>query len=254
VKAALIPPKGYALTAMRSDVHLVLAQLTDVGYVDVYSDLPDDHYMILDNGAAEGGSVSDEKLLDVAAKYGADEIVVPDVMKDYKATLERKEAFFKTARLTGTGVKFMAVVQGQKLEELRQCVDDYIDDDRVDVIGIPRHLITTLSDPYARARLLTYIEGRYGGAQVHLLGTNPAWPSEIQLLAQECTWVRSCDSGMPYYYTIAGERLDAPEAERAHVGRQNDYFTYKHDLYSYLLNANIDTYLEWASGTEGTRS
>jgi hypothetical protein len=264
VKAALIPAKGYYATAtLKSDFHLVLAQIEDKSYKDTYTytNIDEDSYVIVDNGAAEGSTVDDEQLLEAVRFYSADEVVIPDVMGDMKATIERKDKFLKSAEATDAdhgiynGVHFMGVVQGQTFDEVAECIDNFLDDERIDVIGVPRHLLTTFKDSHARFHVLMYMEKRKGWEQkVHLLGTNNVWPSEILGIAQQFPWVRSCDSSLPYNYTIGEARLDEATELREHIGRPDGYFTRTWELDMDLLNDNIDTYLGWARGTEGTRS
>lgn len=250
MRAALIPPKGYWNTICESDIHLALAQIEEPDYIRQYAAIPSGHHLIVDNGAAEGNMVPDARLIQRAIAWSADEIVVPDVMQDYAGTLQRVEHFMENHHhdLIST-MKLMFVVQGTRMQQLRDCVDKFVQYPNA-VLGIPRHLLTTLDDKDARKRVLDYIHLKYPGQDVHLLGTNPDYPAEIQSIARIHPWVRSCDSSMPYNYTILGLRL----GERSGIVRPKNYFEHVHYLDHKLLQMNILTYQEWARGGEGAWS
>jgi hypothetical protein len=256
VRAALIPPKGYYETALKSDYHLVLAQVvrSDDEYRRMYEGVSSDHYVILDNGAAEGEIVSDDELIRTAVRLGVDEIVLPDVIGDYVATISRAEKFLDEQPHNGA-FGFMGVVQGNNQAELRKCIDDYGAMQEVRAIGLPRHLLNLLSSDLGRICLLQYLERDYGDPKgypfaVHLLGTNPTWPNEIETIAKTHSWVRGVDTSMPYNWAIAKNTLGPV----AIVDRPENYFTARRDIDEKLLNENIGIYMGWASGTKGTGS
>lgn len=79
-------------------------------------------YMIIDNGAFEGQLLSDDELLKAAEQIKADEIVLPDVPGDAKATLSASYKAFKKFNKFRT----MFVPHGQSLEEWIECVDAWV--------------------------------------------------------------------------------------------------------------------------------
>jgi hypothetical protein len=247
MKVALIPPKGY-YDYRESDYYLLLAQIEDTTYRREYAGLPMKSYVILDNGAAEGKLVKDELLLQEAAHYGADEIVIPDVMYDGEATLERAREFILSHDTSG--LHYMVVTQGKNLEEVLTTTSKILDEFPDATIGIPRHLITTCDNVMARYYVLQHIHERHGQTRkVHLLGTNATFPSEVKYLTAAHSWVRGADTSMPFNYAIAGKELNA----RTSVERPEGYFDKVHKIDPELLEYNINTFMEWASGTEGTR-
>lgn len=258
MRAALIPPYGFFDYARKSDIHLVLAQVTNPTYQRIYSLVPDEDYIIVDNGAAEGQPVTDDELLRAAANYGANEIVVPDVMQNGYETAERALRFFRDNDFSTwqQGTRFMLVGQGTTLTEVARCFDRLIaiasTCNVAYTLGVPRHLLTTLDDRFARHKILGLIASDYGDRNVHLLGTNSIFPNEIRRIAEDFPWVRSVDSSMPFNYTIAERRLSDLEPG---INRPKGYFEDQIyiDQFS-LLDENIATYLGWASGTEGTGS
>jgi hypothetical protein len=250
MKAALIPPVGYYETALVSNYHLMLAQVDDPEYRKMYAALGSDHYVILDNGAAEGGSVDDKELLEVAEQVGADEIVVPDNVGDMMGTWNRVDAFFEDHDLV-PGVKYMVVAQGRTMRQVQDCIKHYLLKYPECVIGIPRHLLTTLDDVFARFRLIGWMENTFGtNHEVHLLGTNSVWSSEVRYLAGMHPWVRGIDSSMPYNYSMAHATLHDGDK----VQRPDHYWDVRRKIHPHLLDSNIATFLGWAHGTKGTWS
>ena len=253
MKAALIPPKGYYATAMQSDYHLMLAQITDREYVDTYGN--SDDYVIIDNGAAEGEMVSDSILLRRAMQVVADEIVVPDTMGHSDDTVARAHAFWEsctTAGFSTENMKFMGVVQSQgDRAGVIQCVEAF-EKMPITALGIPRHLVD--KDKHARYMICSWLKS-YGydeRFEVHLLGTNPKYPSEVCNIVEAHPWVRGIDSSLPYNYTIAGKQLSALGYPYGGIKRPGGYFDTVRRMDTTLLQSNIDTFMRWASGTEGT--
>jgi len=254
VKAALIPPKGYFNTARRSDIHLVLAQIEDFTYRNMYQHLDGDNFIILDNGAAEGDAVPDGHLMTMAATLGPNEIVLPDVMEDAERTVLRTKAFLWTFRPfiqdNVDAFGFMAVPQGYNVGEMKDCIKEFIQFEEIKTLGIPRHLVA--KDHMGRYVLCDWLEKEklHTRFAVHLLGTSGDYPTEIRYIATDFPWVRSVDSSMPYNYTIAGQRLE----DKHKVTRPEGYFEKDWKLNDVLLQHNIDVYMRWARGVESTRS
>ena len=252
MRAALIPPKGYFHTALRSDYHLALAQIRDPEYTALYANRKSSHYLILDNGAAEGEPVRDSTLVARAEQLGADEIVVPDVMGDASATVERARQFLEI-KDDLRRYKLMGVVQSQgSLGEVIRCIQAF-DEMPITTLGIPRHLVD--KDKYFRYNVLNYLRGfNYDKRfEVHLLGTNPKWPAEICTIADIHPWVRGVDTSLPYNYAIAGKRLDGKNVPSgSEIRRPEAYFDKKQDIEFAILAENINTYLRWARGASAS--
>jgi len=261
MKAALIPPRGYYNSALQSDYHLMLAQIIDPDYVDLYDARVGDNFVIMDNGAAEGTMVRDVVLLTRAARMCVDEVVLPDVMCNAEATIARSKEFWTTVDvldnrdvINRSQFSYMGVVQSQgSLGELIQCVEAFTEMDQVSTLGIPRHLVD--KDKYARANFLSWLRGHgYNERfEVHLLGTNRLWPQEVSFVAQEHSWVRGVDSSLPYNYAIAGVELNSKFVSNGGIVRPEEYFDTVRKIDTELLQTNIDTFMRWASGTEGTQ-
>ena len=80
------------------------------------------YYMIMDNGAFEKTLLSDTELLTAAEQFKADEIILPDVPGDAKATLSASYKAYKKFSKYRT----MFVPHGQSLEEWIECVDAWV--------------------------------------------------------------------------------------------------------------------------------
>lgn len=102
-----------------------------------------DRYLILDNGADETKiGMSGDPYYDLITDIQPNEIIAPDVLGKAEETREGFEKFwpwfeeYKTQAELNVP-KLMAVVQGQnRLEWLKEAYS-WVEDDRVDVIGIP---------------------------------------------------------------------------------------------------------------------
>jgi hypothetical protein len=261
MRLALIPPKGFEQSALKSNIHLTLAHLTDYEYwVPYFEAKQRGDYIIVDNGAAEDMMVERELLLQTAIDISADEVVLPDVFYDREGTLAAIAEFFKGLP-NDLGFKYMGVVQGTKSSDPYQILQAYANDPGIKTIGIPRHWIDTRDNEYARFNICEMVEqlelvDRF---EVHLLGASPRWPGEVLRIGREFPWLRSIDTSLPFSYTINSMRLENNKwadfktaSER--VDRPNKYFDEVPTLNRDLLESNLNTYMEWAHGTEGTES
>jgi hypothetical protein len=255
MRVCLIPPRGLEDCALRSNRHLVLAQITNRYYQDTYKKLRSlpEHWMTVDNGANEGTAVGDFKLMEVAAEYHAHEVVVPDVLYDADKTKERVKGFFRNLEEMHDSfypkpMGFMGVVQGTNSRALQDMIEFYAEQPKITALGIPRHLIKTMKDSTIRLKLAEQIWKRWGDARpVHLLGTCASYLEEIVIAGKMGPIVRSVDSSLPFNYALHGTKLQlgAPE-----INRPVDYFTkyFGAPLRHTFLDENIAMMQKWASG------
>lgn len=253
MRAALIPSKGLEATALLSDIHLVLAQeLYREEYLQTYVYAASDHFLILDNGAYEGAVVSPLFLMQRAVALRVNEVVIPDDMGNADGTIAQAKKFFHWLEgfAMPTPMNFMAVLQSTgDAASWQKCITEFAEMPDITTIGIPRHFVD--KDRYMRYQVCAWIKGNHFDERfnVHLLGTNPKFVTEIATMANAFPWIRSCDSSLPYNYTIAGKRLGALVNREE---RPDHYFTEPRIVDQDLLAKNINTYKRWASGTEGT--
>jgi hypothetical protein len=252
MKAALIPSFGHEPYALRSSIHLALpikdtmANNSYLNYLHQARELG--HFIIVDNGAAEGQLVDDATLFRLAVKLGASEVVAPDVLGNMHETLLRTQKFLRETRSPKRApMQVMAVLQGQNLEELEHILAIYDTMDEVTTIGIPKVLVS--KDGYGiRASVARMVLEDYPGRfQIHLLGLSPYFPSELAKINFPPE-VRSTDSAAPFKAAEDGIYL---QHTTGHHKRREDYFRVKKWTSSLLLHTNILTYFRWAARNEG---
>jgi hypothetical protein len=251
VKLALIPPAGYEGIALRSNMHLTLAQIEAGAYHDVYKAAAvRGDYVIMDNGANEGQTVGDALLMHRASYLGAKEVVVPDVIGDRGRTLLRARQFFmnmQTMSYSPHDYKFMGVAQGRSIEEVERCVEGFSRFNYITAIGIPRHLIKSTGEQTIRVNIARRTLNKYGHRfEIHLLGTSPTWMDEVLYAARRLPkGIRSVDTSAPFNYAIAGKAL---KLGCEPVLRPPAYFSERRNISQELLDYNIDTLMRWADG------
>jgi hypothetical protein len=99
---------------------MALAHLVGAPGMETYTEfyMNCEGYVILDNGVIENAQVTMEELVAKAAIIGADEIILPDVYKDAKATYKRvKESLQWLDTHEHGDFKIHVVPQGSSMEE-----------------------------------------------------------------------------------------------------------------------------------------
>ena len=98
-------------------------------------------YKILDNSLIElGGSVDISRVIDVAERIGANEIILPDVFRSSHETLKTVESALKVIKEKYSEKRFtlMAVAQGDSVESWNECYKELLLNPEIDVIGVPK--------------------------------------------------------------------------------------------------------------------
>lgn len=260
MRLALIPPRGYENYASLSKFHLMLAHIDYPEYLREYRRCrARQDYIVMDNGAAElprGQSpFSEVQLIDIAQRCDVDELVLPDALHNTHKTINLVSwALLQYERLPKTSyahkLDYMAVAQGYGLDDVKHCVEKFVEHSRVGVVGLPRLLLTP---DYRSIRIdaANWIEETYPRRfKIHLLGTNPIWVREVQAAARYAPHIRSVDTSMPFNYAMAGARLsDTLEP----IKRPDQYFEVTRVILGSLLKANIETMIGWANAEAPTR-
>lgn len=229
MKTALITPIPDLEHFAFGSVHLVLGQYAydeefGARYLDFYAERSHrGDYIILDNGADEGGNshLDLEQLLALAAYVNADEVVLPDYQqqgaRSVYAVIEAL-AWLRTARgrkcFEAAGEpRLMIVPQGRSYEEwssswrrMRSEVKTF-NADRQYTVGLAKNhsKFFSLADALKQLR-----RDRFDAQQidVHLLGW-PKWnPEVLPLISEDFPWVRSIDSAKPLQLAKHGIPLD----------------------------------------------
>lgn len=253
MRIALIPPKGLERYALSSTLHMALA-ITPVydsaAYMDTYTKAKErGHYIIMDNGANERMPISGPEITRFAAKFRANEIVLPDVVSSCKQTIEAVDRYLSFHPEIHSMYNCMLVLQGKTMSELLDLAKRYSETEAVQVLGIPRVVIDELECKSARIDLANAIERSMPRRfTIHLLGAAPSWPKEVKYAATYAPHIRSMDTSLPFNYYLAGYELNSPTSDRP-VQRPAHYFTRWHnDGDTRLLSHNIQVLMDWANG------
>lgn len=153
--AIISPVYNLDLSDKLSHMYLVLSWLCkqDPQYANHWVNIRNkykDAYVICDNGANEGKLVDDLDLLSIAQGIKANEIVLPDEYHNAKITIEKSILFLNKYydEYLKNKFKTMAVVQGTTREEFMDCYNTFLNDKRIDVLGIGYR---NLLEPYGIA-------------------------------------------------------------------------------------------------------
>lgn len=208
MKVASIVPIKYLHLTKDDDYFMALAPvvLESNEYAHFFKMRSDEgKFVLLDNGAHEGGSLDIMMVHAAAHRIGATEIILPDVIGDTAATLEatyRGLKHFRSMDLQD-GHKLMFVPQGANLHEWITCLEMLMPLGPTS-IGIPK-MLTHRNGINARALALNYLATHAYDVDVHMLGV---WYSVEELyLFKNNNYVRGVDSTLPYLYAREGRQL-----------------------------------------------
>lgn len=207
---------------------------------------------LLDNGAWEKESVDPETLLRIACKCSATEIMAPDVLYEPEATLEKTLAFlkvFKDYKPQSFEVRprVAVVAHGSTMQKSLTFVESiHVLAPEVKTIAISRTTAYASGNPTARLELALAVKKRYPEYQIHLLGFNDAWPTEVQHCNSFPKLIRSVDTTMPFLYAYYGLAIDQVSIARK-PKRPDDYFELTFgDFDLSLVKHNIAVLDTWA--------
>ena len=214
---ALVAP-GEVLWALQPDTydayHLALGPhlLKESNYLEFYHRAHNyGHFIMVDNGTAEGESVNFNILLDFVIRERFDEIVLPDTLRDTAKTVEQFKTFVESVP-----VRMRAICpQGTNATEYMMCLRmmDAIGDFRT--ICVPKHL------KEARVEILHMLhnDGWDDEHNIHLLGLSANPLIEIpRLRAAETTCkIRGLDTAAPLAWAQHARYFRDPDIARASV-------------------------------------
>lgn len=168
-------------------------------------------YKILDNSVVElGGTVSIERLLNAACAIEADEIILPDILRNKEGTLQLVKQSIKYLQKSKQVDKFhiMAVIQGESRKELEECFNAYLNIPEIRVIGIPKW---TNEFKGGRVSFEYLWLDQICDKEIHLLGCRDTLTELLQY--KNPSRIRSCDSSLRCLHKIKGEQPFANRAE-----------------------------------------
>ena len=153
-------------------------------------------YKILDNSLIElGESVHVGRILKAAEEIEADEIILPDVFQNSDRTIRAVEiALHEIDQVyrDKCPYKLMAVAQGYCLQDWRECYMTFLENPKIDVIGIPKVCAKML--PGGRPMVMERCGCDLVRKPHHLLGL---WYSAAELKQYSealLQVIRSCDT------------------------------------------------------------
>lgn len=228
--------------ASRIHYHMALGQelVRDNQYSELYRRLARlGNFIIVDNGAAEPEEerVPFEEIVRVALAINADEIVLPDVVRDAGETIKALEANRDLIEKIPAR-KRVFIPQGQNINQWFECFDYVTNIMRLDyaTIGIPKHLERW---PNGRIQALDAVKDwhRY---HIHFFGIYNNPKEEILQAARYPKRVRSIDSGAPFAYAQNNQVIDE-------VPRHS--LSWTASAPSALVEANLRMILQWCEMT-----
>lgn len=184
-------------------------------YAGYYTNAASDRgrFVLMDNGAAEGSQLSNEELLECYLKVRPDELVLPDTLCDTDDTLAKFGPALDYFTAHNLPCRFMAVPQGETLDDWVRCAEVMVQDPRVDTIGVSKFLTQVTGNLTARMVALGELgclieKYRRYDLEVHLLGCNEE-PALVHMMAKAFPFVRGCDTACGYLCAKAGIEVHA---------------------------------------------
>lgn len=210
--ATIVPPQGFsALGASGSAYHMALGQelVRNDEYRRFYRRLVrNGHFVMVDNGAAEPESerVPFEDILQVALEIGVAEIVLPDILRDMRGTINATTNL--GAPLVPPAMRCI-IPQGNSWQEWKTCF--HVLNSRLDgkfrTIGIAKHLERL---PEGRSVALEFLraEGYDQLYDIHMFGLWRKPLEEIRNVRESGVRVRGVDSGAAFAYAQNKEAIN----------------------------------------------
>jgi len=238
MKLAIISTPDLLKYSLASDYHLCLARqvLANPKYANFYRELSAaGQFVIMDNGAAEEGTLEPDQLWAAARWVKPNEVVMPDVVNDYEGTCALVGTYRDCPQPS------MVVPQGLNVREWLNCLMLFSAQASFVSVGISKY------SPVERRKILQEIEieGLTREWEYHLLGVQHD-PQEIKRLSLAFPWIRGVDTGAAQAYA----QNYCSVAEYGLIGhvslRWEDSNTDDSRMLSYL-KANIETLKLWAN-------
>lgn len=235
MKIATIVPTKHLHLIEKDPYHLCLAHqvLKDPLYAMFFMEQRKvhNHFVIMDNGAAETGkSLPTSTLIRAAMKVQPNEMVLPDTIKDMHQTLLDSEEALNQIRRELPHMRLMGVPQGRTKHEWMQCLLTMISWG-VDTIGVSKF---TVPEVFAsRVHAIDVMQGL--DADIHILGSAdlPGEIHEMDYLYPDR--VRGTDSGIAAIYAQDGREIIGP--------RPDHVIDLDAELDEDLLSTNIQLWL-----------
>jgi hypothetical protein len=252
MKIAYIAPISELEYTNRSDLHLVLPHLFSEPFGARYRQhyrrrRSQGDYLILDNGADEFGSATIRlpALLGHARRMRAQEVVLPDVQQDGRATVNAVQEACewllteagRSAYRSAERPRLMIVPQGKSYDEWVDCFSSIFELTLGTVARIdPDSEYETEKDPIVVGVAKNHDKLVLGGVvrlvhtiksnlktDIHMLGWPRSPSSMTQIVRMDC--VRSVDTARPFVYAMNRQTVTSVHGRhRPYPGRMDNYF------------------------------
>ncbi len=223
-------------------------------YKNFFSELSDDKFIILDNGANESKMITGSELINAALTVGAAEVIAPDVLRDGPKTIEETSKFLDQQGESIERYKLgvMGVVHGRNIAEIYECAHFYAQHPLITTIGIGFRNCDLVEFPTINITqrnsisrlLMTRVIDNICKKPIHLLGNYN--PLETRFY-KDIPNVRSTDSSSPvlcgHHDIIYDKKLGLNEKPSEYL----DFFGTLNAHQVKLAKANIDIIQEWIS-------
>lgn len=211
MKLAVIAPTNY-LTLIRNaglGYHMALGQelFRDTTYNKFYQTLASyGHFIIVDNGAAEpeGQRLDFDIIAHAALEMKADEIVLPDKLRDFKWTVKHSCSEATLSQVPRN--KRFVVPQGADWDEWARCLTDLVLITEPATIGLAKWL-EELPGGRAYGMSLIVANGYQRQCNIHMLGVHSKPIAEAKAVAEVFPGVRGIDTGAPIAYAQHSETI-----------------------------------------------
>ncbi|WDZ90593.1 hypothetical protein [Nocardiopsis sp. HUAS JQ3] len=247
-----IAPAAYLSDFVAQDpptVHHVAAQriLQDAAYRAFFRQEADrGACVIIDNGVFDlGRALPADALARAARLVGAEEIILPDVMRDGPGTVQASDTAATHIRRITDDFQLCAVVHASDDEEWLRCYDHFTSSDYVDAIALPasRRVDSDNQLCGTRTTATRYLEdhGLVDDRRLYrLLGLGRT--GHLELTEQrEHTWISSVDGAAPVILGAMGIRmLPGGPYDKPKTPRVDDLGVIPEDRFS-LIRDNIAT-------------
>jgi predicted phosphohydrolase len=241
--AAIVPPAQTTILSLANNAyHMALGQwlIQHAEYRNFYQRVHGrGGFIIVDNGAAEPEDerVPFDQIVKAAEDIGADEVVLPDVIRDAEATVEATTDSRWLDIIPAT--KRLIIPQGDNWDDWVACLNEVHErlDGAYRTIGVAKHLERL---PGGRHWALTILKeaGYTEFFDIHLFGIWEDPFEEITKAADAYPGVRGIDSGAPIAFAQQGSKV----VDGRHVSLDT------HAIPDYALAVNnVLIMMDWAA-------
>lgn len=225
------------------DYHLLLAH--DVAanpdiYRFIFASTMEKMFIIMDNSLIELGHPADDDTM--MAAYRAihpDVTVLPDYLGECDKTIQAsEEALLRWKNLGISG--FLAVIQGQTLQEITRFVNHFKTDPNIRMWSVPRVMVKYHG---SRKHIVDLVRALDDGVRrpIHLLGFSDHTQDDIEACKRE--GVSGIDSAVPIRMGLAGMAFDSAKLDIGPTPPRGNYWECR-DI-NHLVRHNMKVVHEW---------